>query len=255
MSQEFNALTHNNTWELVPRNNQNLIGCKWVFRIKRKSDGSVDRFKAWLVAKGFHQRPGLDYSETFAPVTKSITVRIILSLALSQGWLLRQLDVNNAFLNGTLQENVYMVQPPGFVNSEFPDYVCKLKKTIYGLKQANREWYKELKSFLTYAGFQSSISDSSLFIYHHNGIIMYFLVYVDDIIVTGNNNDAISEFIQALNSKFSLKDLGNLSNFLGVEVINTTTGIFLSQHKYILDILIQHNMAGCKEVSTPLQHF
>lgn len=170
------------------------------------------------MAKGFHQWPGLDYSETFAPVTKPATVLIILSLALSQGWPLCQLDVNNAFLNSTLQEDVYMLQPPGFVNSQVPDYICKLKNMIYGLKQANREWYKELKSFLEDVGFRNSISDSSLFIYHHNGIIIYSLVYVDDIIVTENNTNAISEFIQALNSKFSLKDLGNLHNLLGVEV-------------------------------------
>lgn len=147
------------------------------------------------MAKGFHQRPGVDYSETFAPVTKPATMRIILSLALSQGWRLRQLDVNYAFLNGTLQEDVYMLPPPGFVNSQFPNYVCKLKKRIYGLKQANREWYKELKSFLENAGFRNFIYDSSFFIYHHNGVIMYFFVYVDDIIVTGNNTNAISEFI------------------------------------------------------------
>ncbi|KAH9723253.1 retrovirus-related pol polyprotein from transposon RE2 [Citrus sinensis] len=149
MSEEYDALVRNDTWALVPQDSsQNLVGCKWVFRTKRKSDGSVDKFKARLVAKGFHQRPGIDYQDTFSPVIKPITVRIVLSIAVSRGWSLRQLDVNNAFLQGHLSENVYMSQPPGFVDKDNPSYVCKLNKAIYGLKQAPRAWYHELRTFL-----------------------------------------------------------------------------------------------------------
>jgi hypothetical protein len=139
MQAEFDALHRNNTWDLVSRSSApNLVGCKWVFRIKRNPDGSIGCYKARLVAKGFHQRPGCDYTETFSPVVKPVTIRIILTLAVRQGWSVRQLDVNNAFLQGTLKEEVFMVQPPGFVNKHFPDNVCRLKKALYGLKQAPR---------------------------------------------------------------------------------------------------------------------
>ena len=135
MSDEFNALARNGTWELVPPSpKQNLVGCKWVFRIKRKSDGSIDRYKARLVAKGFHQRPGLDYTETFSPVIKPTTIRVVLCLALRHSWPIQQLDVNNAFLQGSLSEEVYMAQPRGFVDDQLPNHVCRLHKAIYGLK-------------------------------------------------------------------------------------------------------------------------
>lgn len=148
MSEEFDALLHNRTWELVPSTNvQNLVGCKWVFRIKRHPDGSVARYKARLVAKGFHQRPGIDYNDTFSLVVKPTTDRIVLSLAISKGWPLRQMDINNAFLHGNLSEEVFMSQPPGFVDQTYPSHMCKLRKALYGLKQAPRAWYTELKGF------------------------------------------------------------------------------------------------------------
>ena len=125
----------------------NLIGCKWVFRIKRKADGSIDSYKARLVAKGFHQQQGIDFKETFSPVIKPTTIRLILSLAITFNWPLRQLDVQNAFLHGYLNEEVYMVQPSGFQDHHFPTHVCKLNKALYGLKQAPRAWYHRLSSF------------------------------------------------------------------------------------------------------------
>jgi hypothetical protein len=137
MLDEFNALLHNGTWDLVPPSSSpNLVSCKWVFRIKRNSDGTVDRYKARLVAKGFHKRPGIDYKETFSPVIKPTTIRIVLSLAVTNGWPLRQLDINNAFLHGTLSEAVFMSQPPGFTDSHFSTHVCQLRKAFYGLRQA-----------------------------------------------------------------------------------------------------------------------
>ncbi|WOG93565.1 hypothetical protein DCAR_0312851 [Daucus carota subsp. sativus] len=241
MSTEFNALIQNGTWTLVPKRNQNVIGCKWVFRLKRNSDGTIARYKARLVAKGFHQRPGIDFTHTFAPVTKPVTIRVILSIALSKGWPLRQLDINNAFLNGTLSQQVFMQQPPGFIDSQFPDYVC-----------SPYEWHQKLKQFLIEFGFTNSVSDASLFIYSRNNCIMYFLVYVDDIILTGNHSTIINDFVATLNAKFSLKDLGSLNQFLGVEVVHTSDGVFLSQHRHIADILINHNMANAKPVGTPL---
>jgi len=141
MSSELTALMRHDTWHLVPPPKDcNIIGCKWVFRVKRFADGSIDRFKARVVAKGFNQRPGLDYTQNFSPVVKPVTIRTILSVAVMHGWPLHQLDVNNAFLHGHLTEEVYMSQPPGFRDQSSPNYVCCLKKAIYGFKQAPRAW-------------------------------------------------------------------------------------------------------------------
>jgi hypothetical protein len=135
MNEDFTALLKNNTWTLVPPSTaHNIIGCKWVFRIKHKADGTIERYKARLVAKGFHQQPGVDYSETFSPVVKPTTIRLVLSLALSAGWSMRQIDIQNAFLHGDLSEDVYMTQPPGFQHPSLPLHLCKLNKALYGLK-------------------------------------------------------------------------------------------------------------------------
>uniref|UniRef100_A0A2N9G9A2 Integrase catalytic domain-containing protein n=1 Tax=Fagus sylvatica TaxID=28930 RepID=A0A2N9G9A2_FAGSY len=253
MSDECDALVKNGTWELVPPNStQNIVGCKWIFRIKRNSDGSIDRFKARLVAKGFHQRPGVDYLDTFSPVVKPTTVRVVLSLAVSRGWSLRQLDVNNAFLQGHLSETVHMQQPPGFVDQDHPSYVCKLRKAIYGLKQAPRAWYHELRTFLLSSGFKNSHADTSLFVLTTAAQKMYILVYVDDLIITGDNTKMIDSFVDGLAHRFSIKDLGQLSYFLGVEVVPNQQGILLSQRRYILDILARTHMTDAKPVLTPI---
>jgi histone deacetylase 1/2 len=139
MEQEYQALLKNETWTLVPPSPRvNIIDSKWVFRVKKHADGSVERYKARLVAKGFKQRHGLDYKDTFSHVIKPTTIRLLLSLADSRGWSLRQLDVQSAFLHGLLEEEVYMRQPPGFVDHTQPHHLCRLTKALYGLKQAPR---------------------------------------------------------------------------------------------------------------------
>ena len=154
MNEEFMALKKNKIWHLVPpQQGKNPIDCKLVFRIKRKSDGTIDRCKARLVAKGFKQRYGIDYEDTFSPVVKAATIRLVLSIVVSRGWSLRQLDVQNAFLLGVLEEEVYMKQPPGFVNTHAPLHVCKLGKALYGLKQAPRAWYSRLSKKMQALGF------------------------------------------------------------------------------------------------------
>ncbi|KAK9059497.1 hypothetical protein SSX86_020199 [Deinandra increscens subsp. villosa] len=252
MDDEYNALIHNHTWELVPASTHNPIGCKWIFRIKRHPDGTVDKYKARLVAKGFHQQYGKDYFDTFSPVTKPVTIRTVLSIALSRNWSLRQLDVNNAFLHGHLQEEVYMTQRPGYSDPNKPNHLCKLTRSLYGLKQAPRAWYLALTSFLQETGFKKSLADASLFIYNANGVVCYFMVYVDDIILTANDQTFADTFVSNLAARFSIKDLGYPSHFLGVELIPTTNGLFLSQHRHIFDLLVTHNMDGAKPVQTPL---
>ncbi|MCH82053.1 retrovirus-related Pol polyprotein from transposon TNT 1-94 [Trifolium medium] len=253
MKQEFDALLRNNTWTLVPLpSGRRPVGCKWVFRIKENSDGSVNKFKARLVAKGFHQQYGADYTETFSPVIKPITVRIILTLAISKSWSLQQLDVNNAFLNGLLEEEVYMIQPPGFEVSD-KALVCKLNKALYGLKQAPRAWFDRLKATLPQFGFSSSKYDPSIFVYSNGSTLIYMLVYVDDIIVTGNKSSTIQSLVTKLNSVFSLKDLGTLDYFLGIEVKRHSDGsLLLSQQKYIRDLLVKTNLHEAKPMSSPM---
>lgn len=135
MDKEYPALMKNKTWHLVPPHKGiNVIDCKWVYKIKRKPDGSLDRYKARLVAKGFKQRYGIDYEDTFSPVVKPATIRVVLSIAISRGWSLHQLDIDNAFLHGFLEEDVYMKQPPGYEENIIPNYVCKLDKALYGLR-------------------------------------------------------------------------------------------------------------------------
>lgn len=154
MGEELEALHKNQTWKLVPRtSNLHVIGSKWVFKSKLKPDGSLDRLKARLVAKGYHQIDGVDYTETFSPVIKPGTIRLIITIALVHKWTIRQLDVKNAFLHGVLSENIYMEQPPGMVDLQYPNHVCKLQKALYGLKQAPRAWFDRFSSFLIKYGF------------------------------------------------------------------------------------------------------
>jgi histone deacetylase 1/2 len=218
MTEEFQALKRNETWTLVPLpHNRKAIGCKWVFRTKENPDGSINKYKARLVAKGIHQLQGFDFNETFSPVIKPITVRLILSLVVSYKWPLKQLDINNAFLNGLLEEEVYMVQPPGFETTD-SSLVCKLNKALYGLKQAPRQWFDRLTSTLLQFGFKPSKCDPSLFTYTKNKQVVYLLVYVDDIIITGSSLSLVQTLVQKLDSVFSLKQLGDLEYFLGIEV-------------------------------------
>ncbi|KAA3483629.1 Retrovirus-related Pol polyprotein from transposon TNT 1-94 [Gossypium australe] len=209
--QEYDALLKNNTCDLVPLPaNQRAVGCKWVFKLKRRSDGTISHYKGRLVVKGYLQEAGIDFQDTFSPV-------------------LRQVDINNAFLNGDLSEEIYMVQPFGFEqNHGDRSLVCRLKEALYGLKQALRAWFSKLRDFLLSSHFVLANSDGSLFFWKTEGVLFYVLVYVDDIIITGNHQDSIDSFVSTLDTQFSLEDLEPLSYFLGIEVTSTTDGLFLS---------------------------
>jgi histone deacetylase 1/2 len=253
MLDEFSALQENHTWELTPRPpGANVVSGKWIYRHKHKPDGTLDRYKARWVLRGFTQRAGIDYGETFSPVVKPATIRTVLSLAVAHDWPIHQLDVNNAFLHGTLAETVYCEQPSGFIDINKPDHVCRLKKSLYGLKQAPRAWYSRFATHLLQLGFVGSRADPSLFIYSKGSNMVYLLLYVDDIVLTASSEQLLRWTITALEREFSLKDLGALHFFLGVAVTRNSNGLFLSQRQYILDILERAGMMNCNVCSTPV---
>jgi hypothetical protein len=253
MDDEYAALMKNKTWRLVPpQPGRNVIDCKWVYKIKHKADGSIERHKARLVAKGFKQRLGIDYDDTFSPVVKPATIRLVLSLVVSQGWVLRQLDVQNAFLYDILEEEVFMKQPLGYIHAEFPSYHCKLDKVLYGLKQAPHAWYSRLSDKLQSIRFLPFKADISLFQYHKGSVTIFLLVYVDDMIIASSSSSAVEALLWDLKSDFALKDLGPLSYFLDIEVKQIVVGICLSQYKYTTDLLKRVGMLSCKPTITPM---
>ncbi|KAJ0752905.1 putative RNA-directed DNA polymerase [Helianthus annuus] len=253
MNSEMEALYRNNTWVIVdlPKDRK-PIGCKWVYRIKYKANGEIERYKARLVAKGFNQREGIDFGETFSPVVKMVTVRVVLKLAVNKGWPLYQLDINNAFLYGSLSEDVYMTLPQGYFDSD-KNKVCKLVKSLYGLKQAPRQWNEKLTSVLLKMGFVQSLCDHSLFVLSKDKVFVVLLVYVDDIVITGNNVSEITQVKRRLSESFKIKDLGILKYFLGIEVLYSNESICLSQRKYCLELLNEFGYLGCKPVNTPIE--
>jgi hypothetical protein len=255
MVTELAALEANHTWTLTPLPpGKHPIGCKWVYKVKLKADGSLERYKARLVAKGYTQQEGLDYSETFSPVAKFSTVRTLLAIASVKNWSLIQLDVNNAFLHGDLAEEVYMALPPGFPSKgENTNLVCKLNKSLYGLKQASRQWFAKFSSTILKQGFVQSKSDYSLFTRVQGTVFMALLVYVDDILIASNDMPSVHALKESLHAEFKLKDLGPLKYFLGLEVARSTKGISLCQRKYALDILSDSGLLASKPVATPME--
>ncbi|RVW83569.1 Copia protein [Vitis vinifera] len=251
---EIDALEKNGTWTITDLPvGKRPVGCKWIFTIKYKADGSVERFKARLVARGFTQSYGIDYQETFAPVAKLNTIRILLSLAVNQDWCLQQLDIKNAFLNGDLEEEVYMEIPPGFEESMAKNQVCKLQKSLYGLKQSPRAWFDRFTKAVLKLGYKQGQADHTLFVKKsHAGKLAILIVYVDDIILSGNDMGELQNLKKYLSEEFEVKDLGNLKYFLGMEVARSRKGIVVSQRKYILDLLKETGMLGCKPIDTPM---
>ncbi|CAL1388176.1 unnamed protein product [Linum trigynum] len=256
MKHEITALLKNNTWDVVELPaGKKPIGNKWVYKSKFDSDGSLDRRRARLVAKGNSQQEEVDYQDTFAPVIKMTTIRTFLAIASIRNWHIHQLDVNNAFLHGDLQEEVYMTLPKGY--DPPPGYihpVCRLRKSLYGLKQASRQWFSKLTDKLQEVGYIQSMADHSLFYKATETSYTCILIYVDDLIIGGNDITEINFLKQFLHTAFSIKDLGVLRFFLGTEVARNNKGIHLSQRKYTLEISEEAGVLDSKTVTTPMDY-
>eukprot|EP00253_Pinus_taeda_P007074 PITA_07074 len=255
MKKEYDALIKNDTWKLgYPPLGTKPIGCKWVYKNKYKADGSLDKHKARLVAKGFAKKEGVDYMETFSPTTKWATIQTLFALVAQNGWKVHQMDVKIAFLNGDLKENVLRSQPEGFTVKGHEHKVCKLVNSLYGLKQAPRAWYEKLTEHLLKLNFKHfDLDDATLFVKKVGKTVVYLVVYVDDLLMTGNNESYIASIKKELGRSFEMTDLGYVHYYLGIEVTQRPKSIFISQKKYIRDLLNRFGMTEYNPLTTPME--
>ncbi|KAG7599586.1 Reverse transcriptase RNA-dependent DNA polymerase [Arabidopsis suecica] len=250
---EISSIIKNNTWNLVDLPaGAKPIGLKWVFKIKRNSDGIINKYKARLVAKGYVQKHGIDFDEVFAPVACIETIRFIVALAASNGWEVHHLDVKTAFLHGELKEVVFVTQPEGFVVSGSENKVYKLNKALYGLRQAPRAWNIKLNKILRDLNFAKCSKEPSVYRKQEKEHHLLVAVYVDDLLVTGSSLSLIQEFKKRMASKFEMSDLGLLTYYLGIEVIQHSGGIILKQSRYAGKILEEAKMKECNAVHSPM---
>ena len=260
MQEEMHSLLKNDTYELVelPKGRKALRN-KWVFKLKKDSDGKLLKYKARLVVKGFGQKKGIDFDEIFSPVVKMSSIRVVLSLTASLDLELEQLDVKTAFLHGDLNEEIYMSQPEGFEVKGKEHMVCKLKKSLYGLKQAPRQWYKKFDSFMVSHEYKRTDADHCVYFKKFtDGNFIILLLYVDDMLIVGNDSKLIGKLKERLFKSFDMKDLGPAKQMLGMRITRDRKAkkLWLSQEKYVERVLERFNMKDAKSVSTPLaNHF
>ena len=229
------------------------IECKWVFRAKHGKDGKVERYKACLVAKGYAQKYGVDYNETFSPVVRFSSIRALLAFAVQNDMLVHQMDVVTAFLNGHLKEDIYMEQPPGYVQPGTENLVCKLKRSLYGLKQSPRCWNATFREHLESTHFRQSTADPCVFIRTEETGVTIVAVYVDDLIIITKTPERMEEVKSNLAAKFKMKDLGKLHYCLGItiEQDNKRKCLWLHQRQYILEMLRRYGLSQAKLATTP----
>ena len=255
MKEEMNSMKNNDVWNLVELpNGARPIGCKWVYKTKKDSLGNIERYKARLVAKGFTQREGIDYSDTFSPVSKKDSLRMILALVAHFDLELQQMDVKTAFLNGDLEEEVYMKQPEGFSSSEGEHLVCKLKKSIYGLKQASRQWYLKFHDVISSFGFEENIMDQCIYQKVSGSKTCFIILYVDDILLASNDKGLLHEVKQFLSKNFEMKDMGDASYVIGIKIDRDRYRYILglSQETYINKVLERFRMKDCSPSVAPI---
>ena len=255
LDNEYSSHIKNNTWTLtnLPKGHK-AIDCRWVFKVKYKADGSVERHKARLVAKGCSQKPGLDYEETFSPVGKYTSIRTLLAIANQLNLEVHQMDVSTAFLNGKLEEEIYMSQPEGYVKEGKEELVCKLNKSIYGLKQSSRCWFNTIDEFLENSGYTKSSSDPCIYIKREGEDITLIALYVDDLIPARNSKSMLLREKAALRQRFEMKDLGEVHYCLGIQVERDKDNkrMRLHQAQYLANLLGKFGMQDCKPAATPV---
>ncbi|GJU75604.1 retrovirus-related pol polyprotein from transposon TNT 1-94 [Tanacetum coccineum] len=253
MQEELNQFIANDVWELVRQpKNMTIIGTKWVFRNKLDENGVVSRNKARLVAQGYNQQEGIDYDETYAPVARLESIRILLAYACALDFKLFQMDVKSAFLNGFINEEVYVAQPSGFIDFKKPDHVYKLKKALYGLKQAPKAWYDRLKAFLIKHEYKMGMVDNTLFTKKKSSNLIIVQIYVDDIIFGSTCQDMCDEFAKIMHDEFEMSMMGELNFFLGLQIKQMEDGIFFNQSKYIKEMLKKFGLEDSKPMKTPM---
>ncbi|GJU25151.1 retrovirus-related pol polyprotein from transposon TNT 1-94 [Tanacetum coccineum] len=253
MQEELNQFKTNDVWCLVPPpKNQTIIGTKWVFKNKLDENGVVSRNKARLVAQGYNQQEGIDFDETYAPVARLESIRILLAYACAHDFKLFQMDVKSAFLNGFINEEVYVAQPPGFVDFEKPNHVFKLKKALYGLKQAPKAWYDRLKAFLLDHKYTMGLVDNTLFTKKKDSHIIIVQIYVDDIIFGSTCQDLCDDFSKIMHDEFEMSMMGELNFFLGLQIKQFEDGIFFNQSKYVKEMLKKFGLETAKPIKTPM---
>jgi hypothetical protein len=242
--------------QVVPRPaGKKVIGSKWVFKVKRNADGSIERYKGRVVAKGYNQRPGFDYIEIFAPTVRMPTIRVVLAISALHDYHLRSIDISHAYLNGEMDCDVYMEQPEGFAEGDPRQTVCLLQKSIYGTKQGGNRWNKKMCAVLKSMGFTQPYSDASIYVYVKGDTRVILPVFVDDMTFASRSAAAIDQIILELSQHFKLRDLGPTTQLLGIEIDRDRSkcSITISQHQYCLDILERFGMSDCKPISTPMQ--
>jgi hypothetical protein len=235
----------------IPKN-KDVVSSKWLYKIKHAANGSIEKHKARFVARGFSQKEGIDFEETFSHVARYTSIGTIIALAAKMKWKLHQMDVKTTFLNGVIEEKVHIEQPQGFEVEDRKTHVYKLKKALYGLKQAPRAWYGRIDSFLTSLGFTKSKVDSNLYFKVMNDESVILLLYVDDLFLTGEEK-LITDCKKKLATEFDMKDLGPMHYFLGLEVWQSPEKIFLNQGKYAVEIPKRFDMLECKAMNTPME--
>jgi transposase InsO family protein len=249
---EMDSILSNGTWELSERPyGCKPVGCKWVFKKKLRPDGTIEKYKARLVAKGYTQKEGEDYFDTYSPVARLTTIRVLLSLAASYGLIVHQMDVKTAFLNGELEEEIYMEQPDGFVVKGEERKVCKLVKSLYGLKQAPKQWHEKFDRTLTSAGFVINESDKCVYYRHGGGESVILCLYVDDILIFGTNIKVVNDVKSFLSNYFDMKDLGEADVILNIKLVKDESGITLTQSHYVEKILSRFGFIDSKPSPTP----